>query len=120
MPKSNLFEKRENIDQKLLRQLPELAKIFIADIPENKNFIENPDDPAEHHKKWHQFGIITHTRKFLEFYNQQMPDYLKKWGMEKEINEKSATKPKTSFCALPLCCMIWENLKEILKKRTES
>lgn len=92
MSESNLFEKRENIAQKLLQRLPDLARIFIENIPENENFIKNPDDPAEHHKRWHQFGIITHTRKFLEFYNHQMPEYLKKWGMEKEINEKLTRK----------------------------
>ncbi len=88
-PKQTFEQEAElTLDQKLLKQLPQLGKLFIENIPENRNFRKNPDDPFEHHHKWHQFGIITHTAKFLEYFNTQAQDYFTQWGIDKEIKEK--------------------------------
>ncbi|MBO7491670.1 MAG: hypothetical protein J6T59_04440 [Bacteroidales bacterium] len=62
------------------------ASKFIKDTPENQSFIANPDAPAEHKPKWHQFGIITHTRKFAYHYDHTLPQYLKEWGLCKKMN----------------------------------
>jgi hypothetical protein len=47
----------------------------------NRRFRDNPDSPAEHKPQWHQWGIITHTKKFEEFSRTQVPGYLKEWGV---------------------------------------
>ena len=78
----------ERSGQELLENLPELARIVIEDRPENDNFKQNPDDPEEHDPKWHQFGIITHTRKFSEFYQTKAREYFRELGTEKYIDEQ--------------------------------
>lgn len=78
----------EEIVQKLLNDLPEIAKTIIENRPENDNFKVNPDDPNEHDLNWHQFGIITHTKKSYEFYQTLVQEYLKQWGISNCINEK--------------------------------
>lgn len=65
----------------LLEKLPEMAAVLIENRPENVHFKENPDDPAEHEAVWHQFGIITHTRKFCQFYRTEAQEYLNRWGL---------------------------------------
>lgn len=67
--------------------LEENAPHFIEDIPENQSFIANPDNPVEHKPKWHQFGIITHTRKFADQYERVLDYYIKEWGVEKVVND---------------------------------
>lgn len=68
----------------LLGKLPELAVVLIDDKPENAHFKENPDDPAEHETVWHQFGVITHTRKFCELYRTEVQEYLNKWDLSQK------------------------------------
>jgi len=74
------------VGQSLLNSLPELAKIIIEERSENDNFKRNPDDPQEHDLSWHQFGIITHTRKFCEFHQTKSQEYFRQWGIDKEVN----------------------------------
>ena len=50
--------------------------------PENQDFLETPDDPVQHQTRWHQWGILTHTRKFLQLFESDVPRYLKEWGLE--------------------------------------
>lgn len=92
IPETNLknAEQRpiEKIPQKLLNELSGIAKIIIENRPENDNFKLNPDDPIEHDLNWHQFGIITHTKKSYEFYQTLVQEYLKQWGISNCINEK--------------------------------
>ncbi len=70
----------------MLNDLPEFAKTIIEDRPENYSFKKNPDDPQEHDPCWHQFGIITHTRKFYEFHQTKSQEYLKQWRVDKEVS----------------------------------
>lgn len=72
-------------DQELLDNLLVLAKIIIEARPENDNFKENPDDPKEHDPCWHQFGIITHTRKFYEFHQTKTQKYLRQWNIDQPV-----------------------------------
>jgi HD domain len=44
--------------------------------PVNLAFLESPDDRHQHQAQWHQWGIITHTRKFLEYYSTDVPRLL--------------------------------------------
>jgi len=80
--------KLRKIGQELLDGLPELAKIVIGDRPENSNFKQNPDDPEEHDPRWHQFGIITHTKKFSEFYQTKAQECLRQVGVDKNISKQ--------------------------------
>ena len=66
--------------------LEENASRFIKDTPENQSFIALPDAPIEHKPKWHQFGIITHTRRFADHFESTMQRYLKEWGIDQKIN----------------------------------
>jgi hypothetical protein len=81
-----------NIAKELLALLPMLAKKIIVNRQENRNFINNPDDPKEHAKRWHQFGIITHTRAFYEAYQKEAPKYFKEWDLDFKINTKLSEK----------------------------
>ena len=80
------MRKPGRVGQSLLNSLPELAKIIIEERSENDNFKRNPDDPQEHDLSWHQFGIITHTRKFCEFHQTKSQEYFRQWGIDKEVN----------------------------------
>jgi hypothetical protein len=47
----------------------------------NRRFRDNPDSPLEHKPQWHQWGVITHSRKFEEFSRTEVPGYLEEWGV---------------------------------------
>lgn len=49
--------------RKIIIDTQDLSKVT------NKRFLNNPDDPIEHSPQWHQWGIITHSRKALEYYS---------------------------------------------------
>ena len=66
--------------------LEENASRFIKDTPENQSFIANPDASIEHKPEWHQFGIITHTRRFADHFESTMQQYLKEWEVDQKIN----------------------------------
>lgn len=66
--------------------LEENASRFIKDTPENQSFIANPDASIEHKPEWHQFGIITHTRRFADHFESTMQQYLKEWEIDQKIN----------------------------------
>ena len=70
--------------EKAFAFLEENASKYIKDIPENQSFIAHPNDPAEHKPKWHQFGIITHTRRFAYHYDNTMQQYLSEWGLDRK------------------------------------
>lgn len=51
------------------------------------SFYKNPDSPEEHAPQYHQWGIITHSKKFEEFFEQKIPQYLLTWGNEKMLED---------------------------------
>lgn len=61
-------------------------------LPANQAFAEHPDDPLQHETHWHEFGIITHSQKFLEALKTTVPQYLAEWGLKDKaddvLNEK--------------------------------
>jgi hypothetical protein len=72
------------------RELPVLARELVAaarypDYPRNTRFLEHPDAQSEHETRWHQWGIITHSRMFEKYYAEQVPAYLKKWGIAYKV-----------------------------------
>ncbi|MFA5076224.1 MAG: hypothetical protein WC480_02285 [Patescibacteria group bacterium] len=85
-----LTDTRDQAAKDIVGHLPEIARAIIDDRPENINFKKNPDDPQEHEPRWHQWGIITHTQKFLEVYQKEIPQYLEQWGVAPQIDQKLA------------------------------
>lgn len=58
-----------------------LAPSLMAQVPQNENFSKNPDSVEEHHVDWHQYGIITHTKKVREAYHRELMPLLESWGL---------------------------------------
>ena len=85
--KQETFPKPESIDQKIFAQLETIMAPFVQDIPENEKFKKNIDSVEEHKPEWHQFGIITHTKKFAEAFKNQTKNYLQEWGFEDQVNQ---------------------------------
>ncbi len=65
-----------------------VAKQIIEPIPENDNFIANPDDVNEHDPAWHQFGIISHTAAAYSAYTKEFEVLMKNWQLYDFIHEK--------------------------------
>lgn len=77
----------------LWEKLPAIAKDLIQkslDLSDERNrrFFENPDDFLEHEPNWHQWGIITHTKMFEKFYREEIPRYLKQWGLSDKFQKQ--------------------------------
>lgn len=80
-PRENRLKTAEII-QEINNQLPEIAQKLLSNQPEWKE----PDNPIEHEPRWHQWGIITHSRKFTEQFEYNIPQYLEKWDLNKKTN----------------------------------
>jgi hypothetical protein len=79
--------KADTIIDKLYLHLEEMAKDIIRQnldlsIKENRDFLNNPDDVNHQKPEWHQFGIITHTKMVEKAFREEVPLYLKKWGIK--------------------------------------
>lgn len=77
----------------ILKELPIIAKELIVESQDmsnirNKSFFENPDNVNEHNPKWHQWGIVTHTKMCEKNYREEVPQYLKTWGIYEKIKNK--------------------------------
>ena len=79
----------QDLVQVLLDRLPELAVLVMEDRPENANFRRNPDDPREHFTNWHQFGIVTHTHRVVDVYENEVWDCLGSWGIAAAVERLS-------------------------------
>lgn len=67
-------------------ELPEIASRVIRrfldiDDPATHDFLRYPDGREQHQTRWHQWGIITHTRVFLHHFDADIPGYLQEWGV---------------------------------------
>lgn len=72
-------------------RLEEMARAVIRahldlSLPENAAFLAEPDDREQHQTQWHQWGILTHTRNFLRHFDQDIPHYLRDWGLEDVVD----------------------------------
>jgi len=96
--KAGLGDRRaKKIADFLLFALPNLARVFILNNhnfseEDNKKFFDNPDDPLEHKPKYHQWGIITHTKMFDKFYNKEVLEYLEDWEIMDFVMDKMIQK----------------------------
>jgi len=89
-----------NIDQTIKEievNLETIAKDVVSKrIAEEKNslfkklqeqFLMELDSPLQHQPRWHQWGIVTHTRKFMQFYDLKVQEDLQKWGIYDEVRD---------------------------------
>ncbi len=73
-------------------QLPDIASDVIrrhldpAD-PATRDFLLHPDAREQHQTRWHQWGIITHTRVFLRHFGTDIPGYLREWDLWDAVND---------------------------------
>src|SRR5256885_5542317 len=72
-------------------RLPELAREVIRrhldpQAPDTADFLASPDGREQHQQMWHQWGIITHTRVFLRYYEEEIPALLRQWGLWKSVD----------------------------------
>lgn len=75
-----------HIVEALDAELPEIASEVIrrhldAGDPATREFLMHPDGREQHQTRWHQWGIITHTRVFLRHFDRDIPTYLREWGV---------------------------------------
>lgn len=78
--------------KKILSALPAEASRLVRkhqdmSLEVNRSFAKYPDDPAMHQPQWHQFGIITHSKRFQVCLEREVPTYLSKWGVQKAVEE---------------------------------
>lgn len=81
------------ITQVMLEKLPQIARQVMK---QNKNgehgigkdFYDNPDSVDLHEPNWHQWGVITHTKKVVEAYTgPEVRKYLEEWGIKREVDK---------------------------------
>lgn len=89
LPNSPETELTETIDS-LWEKLPDLGRELIRENQDltndrNQRFLDNPDDYLEHKPRWHQWGIITHSKMFDRAYNEEVPQYLQEWNCQEKI-----------------------------------
>ncbi|MFH1838396.1 MAG: HD domain-containing protein [Candidatus Kuenenbacteria bacterium] len=82
----------EKIIDSFFEKFPEIAKKLIQtnqnlSNEEKKSFSENPDDPSQHELRWHQWGIITHTKMTEKAYKEQVPMYLENWKLKEKVTQ---------------------------------
>lgn len=70
----------------LRSELPALAHTLITaylpqNIAYNADFAAHPDEPRHHKPQWHQWGILTHTDRFLTAFDTEVQAYIQAWGM---------------------------------------
>jgi hypothetical protein len=72
-------------------RLPAIAREVIAhhldrSDPATRSFLADPDGREQHQTQWHQWGIITHTRVFLHHFDEDIPRFLREWGLWSDID----------------------------------
>jgi hypothetical protein len=82
---------RDHYTRQIMDRLPEIAKQIMSkhvDAGDHRNtkFLANPDSPAEHSPKWHQWGVVTHTRMFGVAHEKDVPRYLQQWGIKDQVD----------------------------------
>lgn len=93
------MESLSEIQDELYEELPDYAAGLItgrhyrqpAD-PYRERFAANPDDPLMHSPKWHQWGIVSHTRQVGRQFRQQLPRKLREWFGDEAANTRLGLK----------------------------
>jgi hypothetical protein len=79
------------IVESLFDKLPEMAKHLIRNNLNsreelNREYFKNPDDPLQHRPEYHQWGVITHTKMFDTYNQEEVPGYLQQWGVDEAVS----------------------------------
>lgn len=85
-------EKLDTGLQELSKSLPSFGSYLIREshdttVPIDAEFARNPDDPSHHAEKWHQHGIVTHSREFARAIQETIPEHLKAWGVSETADK---------------------------------
>ena len=77
---------KKNIAESIENELPEIIKRIAIDynIP---LFINNPDFLEKRLEKWHQFGLLGHTKKVREIFLNELNDNLKSFGIYEKVQK---------------------------------
>lgn len=75
----------------LRSEFPALASALIReflpqDIAYNADFALHPDEPRHHKPQWHQWGILTHTDRFLHAFDTEVQAYMQLWNQTKQYD----------------------------------
>lgn len=77
---ASIDDRLEEIARDVIRRHQDLAR------SENASFLELPDAREQHQTQWHQWGILTHTRRFLRHYDEDIPRYLSSWNLSDQVD----------------------------------
>ena len=67
-------------------ELPEII-MEIARKHNIREFIDNPDLAEKRLEKWHQFGLLAHTKKVREAFLNESNSLMKKWSLYEKIEK---------------------------------
>jgi len=101
------MEKVKTVSNILEEELPSIIK-NIAKRYGGSSYIKNQDFLEERLYSWHQFGLLTHTKKVREVFLNELKGFLEEWGIynkfEKIMREKiQGIEKKTLFeISIPL------------------
>jgi len=79
-------EKIRNIPEILENELSEIIKKIAKDY-NIQPFIKNPDFLEKRLEKWHQFGLLSHTKKVREVFLNELNNCLKNWNLYERIQD---------------------------------
>ena len=80
-------ENLENLGRSVIAKEISKSKHKLFNLYREAFFLEI-DTPTQHQMKWHQWGIVTHTRKFVEMYDHEVQKDVKQWGISKMVERK--------------------------------
>ncbi|MFH1326803.1 MAG: hypothetical protein ABIH59_01615 [archaeon] len=72
--------------EKLENELPKIIKKIAIEY-NVKQYIENQDFIDPRINLWHQFGLITHTKRTRKIFLEELDNFLKQWEIYKEVND---------------------------------
>lgn len=91
-----------HLRHELYQELPDYATKLIrgrlyrqAGDPYRERFAADPDDPLMHAPKWHQWGIVTHTRQVGEHFDERLPQKLREWFGEQAADSRLGLKTES-------------------------
>lgn len=86
---SQIRAAERTIDQGLYELARDVIRRHLdLEMRETQDFLTRPDGRDQHQTMWHQWGIITHTRVFLQHFERDIPAYLQSWGLWDAVNEQ--------------------------------
>jgi hypothetical protein len=79
---TNQFKISDILEKSLSSIILKLANIYnIEEYKKDQDFL----DPRM--ESWHQFGLLSHTKKVRESFLKKLPNLLKEWGILKKVTE---------------------------------